>query len=42
MYWKIRLRINKLADSPTSTIRIDAEILREARLGVTYRTHSLY
>lgn len=30
MYWKIRFRVNKLADSPISTIRIDADNLRDA------------
>ena len=30
MYWKIRFRVNKLADSPISTIRIDANNLRDA------------
>ena len=30
MYWKIRFRVNKSADSPISTIRIDADDLREA------------
>jgi hypothetical protein len=34
MYWKIRFRVNKLANSPISTIRIDAESLREACLEV--------
>jgi len=34
MYWKIRFRVNKSADSPISTIRIDAETLREACLEV--------
>jgi hypothetical protein len=34
MYWKICFRVNKLADSPISTIRIDAETLREACLEV--------
>ena len=30
MYWKIRFRVNKSADSPISTIRIDADNLRDA------------
>jgi hypothetical protein len=30
MYWKIRFRVNKSADSPISTIRIDANNLRDA------------
>lgn len=30
MCWKIKFKVNKLADSPTSIIRIDAEDLREA------------
>jgi hypothetical protein len=30
MYWKIRFRINKSADSPISTIRIDVDTLRNA------------
>jgi len=34
MYWKIRFRVNKSADSPISTIRIDADTLREACLDV--------
>ena len=34
MYWKIRFRVNKSADSPISTIRIDADTLREACLEV--------
>jgi hypothetical protein len=34
MYWKIRFRVNKSADSPISTIRRDAETLREACLDV--------
>jgi hypothetical protein len=34
MYWKIRFRVNKLANSPVSTIRIDADSLREACLEV--------
>jgi len=34
MYWKIRFKVNKSADSPISTIRIDADRLREACLDV--------
>jgi len=34
MYWKIRFRVNKSADSPISTIRRDADTLREACLDV--------
>jgi hypothetical protein len=34
MYWKIRFRVNKSADSPISTIRIDADTLRKAYLEV--------
>ncbi len=34
MYWKIRFRVNKTANSPISTIRIDAESLREACIEV--------
>ena len=34
MYWKIRFRVNKSADSPISTIRIDADTLREGCLEV--------
>ena len=34
MYWKFRFRVNKSADSPISTIRIDAETLRDACLDV--------
>ena len=34
MYWKIRFKVNKSADSPISTIRIDADTLREACLDV--------
>ena len=34
MYWKIRFRVNKSANSPISTIRIDADDLREACLEV--------
>jgi hypothetical protein len=34
MYWKIRFRVNKSANSPISTIRIDADSLREACLEV--------
>jgi hypothetical protein len=34
MYWKIRFRVNKSADSPISTIRIDADSLRDACLDV--------
>jgi hypothetical protein len=30
MYWKIRFRVNKSKNSPISTIRIDAENLRQA------------
>lgn len=34
MYWKIRFKVNKTAESPVSTIRIDANTLREACLEV--------
>ena len=34
MYWKIRFRVNKSADSPISTIRIDSDTLRDAYLDV--------
>ncbi len=34
MYWKIRFRVNKSADSPISTIRIDSDTLRDACLDV--------
>jgi hypothetical protein len=34
MYWKIRFRVNKSADSPISTIRIDADTLRDACIEV--------
>lgn len=34
MYWKIRFRVNKSANSPISTIRIDADNLREACIEV--------
>jgi hypothetical protein len=34
MYWKIRFRFNKSADSPISTIRIDSDTLRDACLDV--------
>lgn len=34
MYWKIHIRVNKSADSPISTIRIDADSLRDACLDV--------
>lgn len=34
MYWKIRFRVNKTANSPISTIRIDADSLREACIEV--------
>jgi len=34
MYWKIRFRVNKSANSTISTIRIDADSLREACLEV--------
>ena len=34
MYWKIRFRVNKSADSPISTIRVDADTLRDACLDV--------
>jgi hypothetical protein len=34
MYWKIRFRVNKAANSPISTIRIDADSLREACIEV--------
>ena len=34
MYWKIRFRVNKSADSLISTIRIDADTLRKACLEV--------
>jgi hypothetical protein len=34
MYWKIRFRVNKSQNSPISTIRIDADDLREACLEV--------
>lgn len=30
MYWKIRFRVDKSANSPISTIRIDADNLRDA------------
>ncbi|QWD17863.1 hypothetical protein G6700_09280 [Polynucleobacter paneuropaeus] len=34
MYWKIRFRVNKSADSAISTIRIDSDTLRDACLDV--------
>jgi hypothetical protein len=34
MYWKIRFRVDKSANSPISTIRIDADNLRDACLEV--------
>ncbi|QWD63863.1 hypothetical protein [Polynucleobacter sp. MWH-UH2A] len=34
MNWKIRFRVNKTANSPISTIRIDADSLREACIEV--------
>lgn len=34
MYWKVRFRVNKSANSPISTIRIDADSLRDACLEV--------
>lgn len=43
MYWKIHFRVNKTANSPTSTIRIHAETLREACIEVlnSYRTATI-
>jgi hypothetical protein len=34
MFWKIRFRVDKSLNSPISTIRIDAETLREACIEV--------